>query len=503
MLDMTRNAFLRPLICSVWALCIPSFSVASTTPASLPPKVLAELQKAQVPPEAVSVVVLPLSEAGAKPKANAKTLSWQANQPMNPASLLKLVTTYAALDQLGPAWTWRTPVYLQGTVKAGVLEGDLLIKGTGDPKLVMERLWLLLRRVQQMGVREIRGDIVLDNSAYRLPEASPADFDGEPWRPANVLADALSLNYKSVVYTFTPEPNSGLARVTVDPPLAGVSQPSSVPLGSGPCDDWRAALKPQWQNPNHIKFSGGYPAACAEQRWPVAYADPDSYNARLLAALWRDMGGQLSGSVRSGVVSPQLKPSFEFTSPPLAEVVRDVNKFSNNLMAQQLFLSLPLALGAPVSTPELAQAQLHQWLQGLLGAEEMPGALASNGSGLSRDARLSARQLSLLLERAWASPVMSELMSSLPVAGLDGTLARGEKRFGAAQARAHLKTGSLRDALGFAGYVLSASGQRYVLVAIVNHAKAGASRSALDALVHWTAEESAKPAPTRKGRSPG
>ena len=191
--------------------------------ARLPPEVYAALERAKVPPEALVVIV---QEAG----SNRTRLAWRAEVPVNPASLTKLLTTYAALDLLGPAWTWNTPVWLQGTVTDGVLEGNLVIKGSGDPKLVPERLWLLLRRVQQLGVQEIRGDIVLDRSAFNVPEQNPGDFDGEPLLPYNVRPDALLLAYRSVLLSFTPDAARGVALVGLDPPLAGVRADTSVPL---------------------------------------------------------------------------------------------------------------------------------------------------------------------------------------------------------------------------------------------------------------------------------
>ena len=123
--------------------------------------------RAGLPREAVVAIVQEVGSA--RPR-----LAWQPDQPVNPASLMKLLTTFAALELLGPAWTWTTPVWLQGTLRDGVLDGNLVIKGSGDPKLVLERMWLLLRRVQQLGVREIRGDIVLDRSAFVVPERAPA-----------------------------------------------------------------------------------------------------------------------------------------------------------------------------------------------------------------------------------------------------------------------------------------------------------------------------------------
>ena len=441
---------------------------------ALPPQVDQALQRARVPADAVAVV---LQEAG----SGRTLLAHNAQAPMNPASLAKLVTTTAALDQLGPAWAWTTPVWLNGPVNDGVLEGSLHIRGSGDPKLVVERVWLLLRRVMALGVREIRGDIVLDRSAFAPNQADPADFDGDPTRPYNVQPDALLLNFKSVTYGFVPDAARGAALVLADPALAGTQVPRSVRLAGGPCDDWRGALKANFADVRQIRFAGAYPAACGEQQWPVADADPASYNARLLEALWRDMGGRLGGRVLDGPAPAGLKPSFEQRSPPLAEVVRDINKYSNNVMAQQLLLTLALQRDPAVpATPEAGSALLRDWLVERTGPLP-PGTVIDSGSGLSREGRLSAALLARLLQLAWASPAMPELMSSLPVNGVDGTLRRSRSDAG----RAHLKTGSLNGVAGIAGYVLSDSGRRYVLVAIVNHANAAAARPALDALVQW------------------
>ncbi|HEY0857922.1 MAG TPA: D-alanyl-D-alanine carboxypeptidase/D-alanyl-D-alanine-endopeptidase [Albitalea sp.] len=464
-------------ICSLMLALPPPGQAA---PRALPAAVQLELDRAKLPRDALVAVV---QEVGSE----SPRLDWRAAEPVNPASLMKLLTTQAALELLGPAWTWSTPVWLQGTLHnagpQGVLEGNLVIKGSGDPKLVMERLWLLLRRVQQLGVREIRGDIVLDRSAFAAPTGSPADFDGDPLRPYNVQADALLLNYRSLVISFTPDVQRGVAMVSVEPPLAGVRADASLPLADGPCDDWRAAAKADFVDPTRLRFAGNYAASCGEKQWPLAFADPKGYDARLLLGLWREMGGTISGSVREGA-APLATPSFVVSSPALAEVVRDVNKFSNNTMAQQLFLTLGL-MQKGIGSPQAARETLQQWAEARLGEAVSRGLLVDNGSGLSRDHRASAALLARLLQVAWGGPAMPELMSSLPVSGVDGTMRRARSALG----RAHLKTGSLRDVAGVAGYVLSGSGRRYVVVAIVNHPDANAARPALDALVQWAATD--------------
>jgi D-alanyl-D-alanine carboxypeptidase/D-alanyl-D-alanine-endopeptidase (penicillin-binding protein 4) len=466
---MSLQPFLRALLAAGLTLA------AAAVAARLPPEIYAALERAKLPPESLVVLV---QEAG----STRTRLAWRADTPVNPASLTKLLTTYAALDLLGPAWTWSTPVWLQGSVTDGVLEGNLVIKGSGDPKLVPERLWLLLRRVQQLGVREIRGDIVLDRSAFSVPELSPADFDGEPLRPYNVRPDALLLAYRSVLLSFTPDAARGVALVGVEPALTGVVADTSVPLGAGPCNDWRGELKADFADPVRLRLAGSFPAACGEKTWPMAYADPRSYNDRMVSGMWREMGGKLGGSVRDGM-APVTAPAFTSVSPALSEVVREINKFSNNVMAQQLFLTLGLVRGGSGS-PEASREVLRRWLGERLG-RAAEGAVLDNGSGLSRETRLSAQQLARVLQSAWASPVMPELMASLPVSGTDGTLLRSK----ATPGRAHLKTGSLRDVSGVAGYVLAQSGRRYVVVAVVNHPNANAARPAIDALVQWAINE--------------
>ncbi len=464
----------RPFRCIV--LFCAGLGLSLSAAARLPPEVYAALARANLPADALAVVV---QDAG----STRQRLAWQAEAALNPASLAKLLTTYAALDLLGPAWSWTTPVWLQGSIGAdGVLDGNLVIKGSGDPKLVLERVWLLLRRVQQLGVREIRGDIVLDRSAFSVPPQHPGDFDGEPLRPYNVRPDALLLNYRTLALAIVPDAARGLARVGVEPPLAGVQVDTSVPLLPGPCEHWRAGLQADFSDPLRVRLAGGFPLACGERVWSLAYAEPQAYDARLLAALWRELGGRLGGTVRDGLAPPG-PPSLELSSPPLADVVREINKFSNNVMAQQLFLTLGLVRGAG-GTPEAARELLQRWFAERVGPAAA-GTRIDNGSGLSREARTTARALARLLQSAWASPVMPELIASLPVSGLDGTLLRSR----ATPGRAHLKTGSLRDVAGIAGYVLSASGRRLVVVALVNHPNANAARPVFDALVQWAAHE--------------
>lgn len=453
---------------------------------TLPPAVQATLERAGVPLSALAVSIAEVSHAD-QPR-----LALNTNTPMNPASLMKLYTSFAGLSLLGPAYVWTTPVWLDGEVhqpgRSGVLDGSVYLQGRGDPKLVMERLWLLLKRLQSLGVREIRGDIVLDRSGLQPEAPAPDAFDADPLRPYNVQADALLVNFKAVTLTFRPDPDQRVAWVSTDPALSDVALPRAVSLSRETCGDFHAQLQPEVSE-QRLRFKGRYPSDCGERQWPLAFPGPARFNAAAIEGAWRELGGRLIGRVREGTAPSHRPPTFVFESPPLAEIVRDLNKHSNNVMAQHLFLTLGRELGG-VGNPNTSREVLSRFLRERTGCVA-PQLVIDNGSGLSRDTRSSAACLSRLLQAAWASPVMPELMSALPVAGVDGTVRKshGGQGFGPAQGQAHLKTGTLADSTGLAGYVLGRSGKRYVFVGIVNHPNASAVRPALEHLVQWTAED--------------
>ncbi len=478
---------LRPATLALFATALACNAARAAPPAwTLPPAVTAALDKAHVPANSLALWVQPVDAA-------APSWGWNPDFGVNPASVFKLATTSAALDVLGPAWTWKTGVFTTGPVRDGVLDGSVVIVGTGDPSLVMERVWLLLRQLRDAGVHDIRGDIVLDHSGFAPSARSAADFDNAPSEPYNVLPDALLMNFRAVTLSFQPDPAAHVARVSAEPPLAGLKVDATVPLGKGGCGDWRGALKLAAGDPSQWRFAGAYPASCGPRNWPLAYPEPASYESRLVGALWREVGGKLKGRVHDGTLPEGATPLFTFESPQLAQIVRDINKYSNNTMAEQLFLTLAWNASAELSatasdvSQEQARAVLVQWLHQRLGAAA-DGVVVANGSGLARETRISARTLGQLLQTDWASPIMPELMSSLPINGVDGTLRRSTAQAG----RAHLKTGSMRDVVAVAGYVLADSGRRYILVAVINDPNAGAARPALDAAIDWVMRDPVK-----------
>ncbi|WP_395023813.1 D-alanyl-D-alanine carboxypeptidase/D-alanyl-D-alanine-endopeptidase [Comamonas odontotermitis] len=445
----------------------------------LPAEVEAALQRGKLAPDSVSVVVMDASGT------QRPLLDVRSDVQRNPASVMKLVTTFAALELLGPAYTWDTSISTDGSIAKGALNGNLYIQGSGDPKLVMERLWLMQRRLQDRGVKVIVGDVVLDRSAFQLPPIDPAYFDNEPFRPYNAVPDALLVNYKSMTMSFMPDAAAGVARIAYEPAIAHMNLPATVPLVNtkGDCGNWRAALKANFAVAGQIQFAGGYPAACEENSWSVAPAAPESFAPRVFEGMWREAGGKITGQVRFGAVPQGAAPLMRFDSPSLTEVVRDINKYSNNVMAQQVFLTLGKQR-AGVGTFEGGRQAVAQWWSERMGGMSQP--TVDNGAGLSRDARVTAGGLAKMLSVAWTSNVMPELMASMPIVGVDGTMKKSKS---SAVGGAHLKTGTLRDASAIAGYVNGANGRRWVVVALANSDNAPAARPAWDALIDWVAAQ--------------
>jgi len=413
-------------------------------------------------------------------------LAHRPSAAMSPASVMKLVTTYAALDLLGPSYRWRTEAYVDGTLDQGTLHGNLVLKGRGDPKITIEQWQAFMGALVASGVRRIDGDLVLDRSAFDVPPHDPAAFDGAPLRSYNVGPDALLVNFKSVRLLFAPDPTGTATGVTAEPPLASIhlDRPPALDMLAA-CESWRARVKPVFIDAGSsadIFFAGAYPASCGEKAWYVALLDPTAYVHGMFATYYAAAGGSFSGSVRDGIAPLDANPVAVLESPPLYDIVRDVNKLSNNVMARQLFLTLALERAGAPASPRRAAQVVQRWLRERKLA--MPLLLMENGSGLSRLERVSAGGLARLLVAADKSAVRDEFASSLAVAATDGTV---ENRFrdGTVAGQALLKTGTLDGVRALAGYVIDAQGRRYAIAALINHPNAARGQPALDFLVQW------------------
>ena len=441
----------------------------------LPEPVQQALARAKIPAESVAIVVEPVLTGQV-------LVSHEAKAPMNPASVVKLFTTYAALELLGPAFTFRTDVLGTGAVSGGVLSGDLVIRGGGDPKLTYERLWQLAHHLRARGVREVKGDVILDRGYFAaMPPHDPAAFDKDPRRAYNVGPDALLVNFHAINFRFIPDGEA--VRVTGEPDLPTLEIASRIRAVPGPCNAWRPGLSYDVIENGMlatVTFSGTYPAECGEKSWPLAVMDSARYTEAVWRWVWSEAGGILRGKVRAGATPAEARLLYRHESEPLANLVRDTNKFSNNVMARHIFLALSAEPRGSGGEAQASARIVAEWLKRR--GVEAPELVLDNGSGLSRTERASAATIASLLRMAWASPSMPELAASLPVLAVDGTL---KQRGRLAAGQAHLKGGTLAGVQALAGYVLDRRGRRWIVVMIVNHPNAGLAQPAMDALLDW------------------
>jgi len=464
----------------------------------LPAIVRSELKQVHIPQSAVAVEVI---EAG----RHIPLISINSARPMNPASTMKLLTTYAGMELLGPAYSWKTEAWLDGKLVNGVLQGDLVLKGYGDPKFTIEQFWLWLTELRARGLREIRGNLVLDRSFFELPAYDPADFDNDPVRAYNVGPDALLFNFNTLRLRYLPDGDK--FKVISEPELDGIkldNQLASQPADS--CAGWDDTIQIQ-PSSDSIVLQGGYPVNCGEREHNLSVIPHTRYVEGLFRALWHELGGKLLGQSRDGTVSLNAQLFSTHYSSPLSEVIRDINKFSNNVMARQLFLTLGTADSFPPLLMEERDQQasgpasikpnspaniersilaLHNWLARK--DLNFPELVLENGAGLSRKERISAAHMAQLLQSAYDSPLSAELMASLPILGVDGSVKK-RLRESPAASHAHLKTGTLEGVKTVAGYVHSHSGRKWIVVFLINHPYAKLGQDAQDALIEWVQQQ--------------
>ena len=447
--------------------------------AQLPPVVASVMSKVGVPASSVSIHVREASTDESLVELNADT-------PRSPASIMKVLTTFAALDMLGPAYTWKTRAYLGGRLANGVLHGDLFIVGGGDPYMTSERWWSFVQGLRESGLAKITGDIVIDSTAFSPITEDRGSFDAQPFRSYNVLPDALLVNFQTARFTVIANPQRPQPQVLVTPLPSNLVVRNQLRLGTGRCEGYNRGVSfdESAAEPNVVTVSGTFPAACGSYTVSRAIMAAPNYAYGTFRTLWTQSGGALDGAMRIEPVNPSATLFYEFESLPLSEIIRLVNKFSNNVMARHVLLTVGAEKFGTPATVAKGRSAIRSWLvdRGV----EIPGLTLENGSGLSRAERITARGLSAVLDIAWHSPFMPELAASLPLSATDGTL---RNRFNAPgmQGRIRLKTGRIDNVSALAGFINAASGKTYLLVIMVNHpgAETGSAEAIQIELIRW------------------
>ncbi len=462
----------------------------------LPPAVQAALDKAQVPADALAAIVIPLQRWSPQ---------WEhrSGQLMQPASTMKLVTSIIALDRLGPNHRGFTEVVTAAPLEGDVLRGDLVLRGGADPELGLPQLWQLLTELREQGVREISGDLLLDRSRFRPAriDIGVPPFDESMEFAYNGIPDALQLTNNLLAIEIRSD-GSGVRARTL-PTIDGIQfDGSAMTLSSARCVDW----DDDWQTPTvsddgttvRIALRGPFPKDCTA-RTELQLFDRSRLAGLTFASMWQRLGGSWRGGVREAAAPEGSRVLVRRDARPWGELLRPLNKTSDNLLTRLLYLQVgQRAMAADTVTTTTADTSANANVTTLARADrevlkwfsdhriDATGIVPDNGSGLSRSARISPRQLAQMLVVAHQSKYASDLLMSLPVAGIDGTM-RNRLKTSPAAGWARLKTGTLRNVAALAGIVPDPRGRPQVLVAMINHDNAGKARPALDALVEWVA----------------
>jgi len=446
----------------------------------LPPEVERVLTQRRIPGTSLSVLV---REVGREEPL----VSYNSAVPRNPASTMKVLTTYAALEVLGPAYTWRTRAFAAGTVRDLALEGDLILQGGGDPFMTADRWWGFVNGLRQVGIERVKGEVVIDNSLFAHQGDDRAAFDNRPYRSYNVLPDALMVNFQTVNVSVVPDAGTGTVRARVNPSPANLSIDNSVRLDRGPCRRGAGGVvvaMPDGPSGNRLSLGGHYASGCGPMSVTRAIMRAPDFAFGTFKTYWQQSGGTLDGGMRLGGVPADARLVYTHESLTLAEVIRLVNKFSSNVMARHLLLTLAAEKAGRPATTTAGDRVIREFLatRGIT----IPDLVIDNGSGLSRTERISAAGLADVLLDAWRSPYAPEFQASLPLSAVDGTLRR-RFRSPDMEGRLRMKTGSLQEVSALAGYVNAASGRTYVAVIILNHpgAELGAGEAVQAALVNW------------------
>lgn len=476
---MAKPVFKR---CKQWALAALLTAQGATLALAqaLPPELASVWNASRLPQSALSIVV---DEAD-----GARLIGINAQEPRNPASVMKLVSTWAGLSALGPEYTWRTSLMAQGGLQVdaqGTLKGPLYIKAGGDPFLTVPELWDMLRELRLRGVKNLT-EVVVDRSIFGNVAINPGDFDNAGDRPYNASPDAMMVGLGASRLVFQPDTQARKWVAIVDPPLPGVRVQGDVEWSTAVCPGSPVVgtqVSPEGRD-IVIRVSGKAAASCGEfSVYRLVHSQTEFFD-KLFRSLWRDLGGTLARDITAGRIPGNAQAITWHDSRSLSDLIRIINKQSNNVMARTILLTVGAETGGQGATVASGERAVMAVLarQGV----DTRGWTVDNGSGLSRNGRVTAGGMADMLKVAWRSNWMPEYISSFAISGVDGTVRR-RLRDDEVQGRAHLKTGTLRDSRALAGYVLGASGKRYIVVMMVNDERSASARPFFDAVVKWLA----------------
>ena len=435
---------------------------ASSNEESMPPKIAKTLKKFGLSNDSISINIADVD-------SNTTLLNLNPDTVRNPASTMKILTSLAALDILGAGHLWRTGFYRTKSIEDDTLQGDLFIRAGGDPLILLEDMLASLLALRLRGIRKIAGNLVIDSSIYDESTINSTPLDGKRDRVYNVPPSALSINFRATQFIFSPDRDR--LKILAYPPAINLRITNEVQLIRGNCNGaWRKLLPSTSASSNttHVRFTGTYPKSCGEQSITRSIQSSDQYIYGVFGALWKALGGSIAGKLGYASVPDDAKLIYERVSRPMFDVLRGINKYSNNLMARMLLLGIGGEVYNEPSTPEAGRLAIKEWLtkQSL----NLPGLIIDNGSGLSRNSRITAAGLGSLLQYARNHIHYEEFAASLSLSGIDGST---RKRFSDEnnRGRFRLKTGLLNGVRTVAGFSRTVKGTNLRIVILHNHPK--------------------------------
>ena len=397
---------------------------------------------------------------------------------LQPASTMKMYTAAIALERLGPNHTFNTSVVRDGEVRDGVLEGTLYLRGDGDPSLSpryfpgerpMDRL---ARQVAAAGIRQVKGDLVADASAFEdrlIPEGWQSRYLGAAYA---ARVSALSLNENLVWVVVTP--SAGGAQVALEPASSTMPIVNSVRVvgGSG------GSISAFRATDGTIHARGSIGRSSGPRRYSLVVENPPLFTAGALHSALTAAGVTVNGAVRIGETPKEATTVATISSPPLWSIISAMNRESINIFAELLFRNAGRGSTDQEGSAQTGLAALRDFMAKKVGTK--PDVVyAADGSGLSVLDKLTARSMVQLLGYAHRSPWSAQFHASLPVAGESETL-RGRMRSTPAQGNLHAKTGTTNSVVSLGGYVTARNGEVLAFSFIYNGADRWAARAAMD-----------------------
>ena len=384
---------------------------------------------------------------------------------LNPASNVKLFTSAAVLARLGPEYRFDTEIYADGAPSGGAVK-TLYVKGKGDPTFVTERLWALAGDIAHRGVKVVKGDLLVDDSFFDGQREGPGYDQERGDRSYLAPVGALSLNYNVVAIHVAPGARAGdRGRVELEPASDYLE-----------IDNRTKTVRPNGRRrvtPSSVRLPNGHQRIVVDARLPAGSRDqvfyrkiddPPLYFGSTLKRLLELRGVRVTGQVRRATVPASARLLLVAQSDSLAEVVRKLDKTSNNFVAEQLLKTLGAEKkGLPGTWPKGVEA-----VEDFLAEAGIPRGsyVMKNGSGLNDSNRFSARQTVTLLREVWRRfPIMADFLAALPVAGKDGTT---RWRMESTEGRLRAKTGTLENVTSLSGFVETAARERLVFSILVN-----------------------------------